>query len=275
MWTIVLRQSTFWYSVLIIIPDEEKLTRICYIDGTKHEWMVELAVSVVGACLAVLVVVFGDRGNNPPARLARCIMGFLVAVVWIMAIADEVVNVLQVRCETMVLSTKRLTCMEQTFGYIFGLSHAIIGLTIFAMGNSLADLVANISVAVCRYFRSLTMRLLTCISVGVRPRDGLFRVLRRTHAQHAPRRRLVRHIHHLSERRSAVRARVLAHAACLLRRPAGHTHRLGGHGPAERLPPYPSMGCLFDRVLYGHFGSECGGGDHWMSICVDNVRTYT
>ncbi|TFY73995.1 hypothetical protein EWM64_g10017 [Hericium alpestre] len=57
-------------------------------------------------------------------------MGFLVAMVWIMAIADEVVYVLQ------------------TFGFIFGLSDAIIGLTIFAIGNSLADLVANMSVAV-------------------------------------------------------------------------------------------------------------------------------
>lgn len=36
----------------------------------------------------------------------------------------------------------------QTFGFIFGLSDAIIGLTIFAVGNSLADLVANMSVAV-------------------------------------------------------------------------------------------------------------------------------
>jgi len=37
----------------------------------------------------------------------------------------------------------------QTLGEIFGLSDAIIGLTIFAVGNSLADLVANMSVAVC------------------------------------------------------------------------------------------------------------------------------
>ena len=36
----------------------------------------------------------------------------------------------------------------KTFGLIFGLSDAIIGITIFAMGNSLADLVANMSVAV-------------------------------------------------------------------------------------------------------------------------------
>ena len=39
--------------------------------------------------------------------------------------------------------------LEKTFGLIFGLSDAIIGITIFAMGNSLADLVANMSVAVC------------------------------------------------------------------------------------------------------------------------------
>jgi len=57
-------------------------------------------------------------------------MGFFVAIIWIMAVADEVVGVLR------------------AFGFIFGLSDAIIGLTIFAVGNSLADLVANMSVAV-------------------------------------------------------------------------------------------------------------------------------
>src|SRR5215469_7392117 len=34
------------------------------------------------------------------------------------------------------------------FGSIFGLSDSIIGLTVFAVGNSLADLVANMSIAV-------------------------------------------------------------------------------------------------------------------------------
>lgn len=37
---------------------------------------------------------------------------------------------------------------HKAFGFIFGLSDALIGLTIFAVGNSLADLVANMSVAV-------------------------------------------------------------------------------------------------------------------------------
>lgn len=89
-----------------------------------------LAFTAVGAVIiAILVAIFADKGNDPAARIARTSMGFLVAIVWIMAIADEVVQVLQ------------------TFGFIFGLSDAIIGLTIFAVGNSLADFVANITVA--------------------------------------------------------------------------------------------------------------------------------
>ncbi|KAH9838235.1 Sodium/calcium exchanger protein-domain-containing protein [Rhodofomes roseus] len=99
-------------------------------DGTTHEPWLLLATGVAGFTVGILVLVFSDKGSHPTALLARCIMGFMVAVVWIMAIADEVVEVLT------------------TFGFIFGLSDAIIGLTIFAVGNSLADLVANMSVAV-------------------------------------------------------------------------------------------------------------------------------
>ncbi|KAF8510772.1 Sodium/calcium exchanger protein-domain-containing protein [Gautieria morchelliformis] len=88
-----------------------------------------LAAVAAGISAGVLVLVFADTGADTAGRLARCFMGFVVAVVWIMTIADEVVSVLK------------------TIGLIFGLSDAIIGLTIFAVGNSLADLVANTSVA--------------------------------------------------------------------------------------------------------------------------------
>lgn len=47
--------------------------------------------------MGVLVAVTADRGDHPTFRMARTSMGFFVAIVWIMAIADEVVNVLQVR----------------------------------------------------------------------------------------------------------------------------------------------------------------------------------
>ncbi|EPQ54074.1 hypothetical protein GLOTRDRAFT_139475 [Gloeophyllum trabeum ATCC 11539] len=99
-------------------------------NGADQQLWLLMAAGVAGLACAALVAVFADRGEHPTARLTRCMMGFFVAVVWIMAIADEVVNVLR------------------TFGFIFGLSDAIIGLTIFAVGNSLADLVANMSVAV-------------------------------------------------------------------------------------------------------------------------------
>ncbi|KAJ7637723.1 Sodium/calcium exchanger protein-domain-containing protein [Mycena polygramma] len=99
--------------------------------GNKHYqlWAL-LSTGLVGSVASVLVALFAENGAHPSFRMTRCSIGFFVAIVWIMAIADEVVKVLQ------------------TFGFIFGLSDAIIGLTIFAVGNSLADLVANMSVAV-------------------------------------------------------------------------------------------------------------------------------
>lgn len=63
----------------------------------KHEGWLLLATGVTGLTAAILVAVFADKGLSPAAQLARCAMGFVVAVVWIMAIADEVVKVLQVR----------------------------------------------------------------------------------------------------------------------------------------------------------------------------------
>ncbi|KAG8706798.1 hypothetical protein FRC09_002195 [Ceratobasidium sp. 395] len=97
--------------------------------GHKHVAWYMFAAVLCGVSVATLTAVFGHDGSHPAGRLARCFVGFGVAMVWIMAIADEVVQVLQ------------------TFGHIFGLSDAIIGLTIFAIGNSLADFVANFTVA--------------------------------------------------------------------------------------------------------------------------------
>ncbi|KAG8953115.1 hypothetical protein FRC04_003062 [Tulasnella sp. 424] len=96
---------------------------------SPHLWIFLLAAFTAGATVATLVLIFAKNGKNPIGRIVRSLMGFVVAIVWIMAIADEVVRVLQ------------------TFGFIFGLSDAIIGLTVFAIGNSLPDLIANIAVA--------------------------------------------------------------------------------------------------------------------------------
>jgi len=55
-----------------------------------------LGIGLAGSVAGILVALFAGKGDNRAWLLARCTMGFLVAVVWIMAIADEVVNILQV-----------------------------------------------------------------------------------------------------------------------------------------------------------------------------------
>jgi sodium/potassium/calcium exchanger 6 len=77
---------------------------------SDHFALVVGITAAASAVAAILVAIFANRGNDKAGRQLRCFMGFTVAVIWIMAIADEVVSVLQ------------------TFGFIFGLSDAIIGL---------------------------------------------------------------------------------------------------------------------------------------------------
>lgn len=66
-------------------------------DDVDHISFIILGTVVCGLAVAALVLVFSDGGSHPTARMVRCSMGFLVSIAWIMAIADEAVNVLQVR----------------------------------------------------------------------------------------------------------------------------------------------------------------------------------
>lgn len=89
-----------------------------------------LVFSLVGL-LVVLATTSPDR--EPKHRSIMCFLGFAVAIAWISTIANEVVGVLK------------------ALGVIVGMSDAILGLTIFAVGNSLGDLVADITVAKLGY----------------------------------------------------------------------------------------------------------------------------
>lgn len=69
---------------------------LTFIVGTSAYFLwLMISAAVGGTVAAVLVILFASEGNDPAARVARTSMGFFVAVVWIMAIADEVVQVLQ------------------------------------------------------------------------------------------------------------------------------------------------------------------------------------
>lgn len=69
---------------------------------SEHALYWYLGSAVVGVSAAALLLLFSENGQDAPTRVALCLMGFCVAMVWIMAIADEVVRVLQV-CRVFVL----------------------------------------------------------------------------------------------------------------------------------------------------------------------------
>lgn len=74
-------------------------------------WWVILGSVLAGSVAAIAVLKLATDGHQQPWRLVRCCCGFICSMVWIGSIADEVVAVLS------------------TFGEVFGLSNAIIGLT--------------------------------------------------------------------------------------------------------------------------------------------------
>ena len=84
----------------------------------------------IGSLVVFALLLWTTTPTRPPRyRYLFCFVGFVVSIAWISTIANEVVGVLK------------------AFGIILGISDAILGLTIFAVGNSLGDLVADITVA--------------------------------------------------------------------------------------------------------------------------------
>lgn len=79
--------------------------------------------------LLALLLVSTTEQRRPKYHYVLCFLGFIISIAWISTIAGEVVGVLK------------------TFGVVLGISEALLGLTIFAAGNSVGDLVADITVA--------------------------------------------------------------------------------------------------------------------------------
>ena len=97
---------------------------------SARNFLVPCLYTLLGSSLVLVVVLLTTNEAKPPRhRYLLCFLGFIVSIAWISTIASEVVGVLK------------------AFGVILGISDAILGLTIFAVGNSLGDLVANITVA--------------------------------------------------------------------------------------------------------------------------------
>lgn len=84
---------------------------------------------VISLVLLGVLLTLTSAERRPRYHFLFCFLGFCIAIAWISTIAGEVVGVLK------------------AFGVILNISEAILGLTVFAVGNSVGDLVADITVA--------------------------------------------------------------------------------------------------------------------------------
>ncbi|KAK7752452.1 hypothetical protein SLS62_005605 [Diatrype stigma] len=86
--------------------------------------------SVVGSLVLLgILLLTTSPDRRPKYHVMFCFLGFCISIAWISSVAGEVVGVLK------------------AFGVILNISEAILGLTVFAVGNSIGDLVANITVS--------------------------------------------------------------------------------------------------------------------------------
>ncbi|EEB09670.1 sodium/calcium exchanger [Schizosaccharomyces japonicus yFS275] len=95
---------------------------------------VAIPVSLILSTVTVYLLYKHTSPTEPPRFLPWVsLLGFFMGILWISSIANEVVGILQ------------------ALGIIFSLNESILGLTIFAAGNSLSDLVADIMITRAGY----------------------------------------------------------------------------------------------------------------------------
>ncbi|GLD93044.1 hypothetical protein PINS_up001636 [Pythium insidiosum] len=89
------------------------------------------SIVVAGGAGSVFVLITASRDSPPEGKwLAPYLcLAFVMSIVWIMNIADEVLAVLE------------------TLGSLFGISDSVLGVSVLAWGNSVGDLVSNTAIA--------------------------------------------------------------------------------------------------------------------------------
>lgn len=119
--------------------------------------------------LAMLLLTTTEH-TRPRFHYLFCFLGFIISIAWISTVVDEVMGVLK------------------AFGVILGISEALLGLTVFAAGNSIGDLVADITVARLGYpvmalsacFGGPMFNILLGIGIG-----GIIMMVQDANRQHA------------------------------------------------------------------------------------------
>lgn len=101
-----------------------------YLDQSVKVLVEMILYSLLGSLIVLAMLLLSTTPEQKPKyHFLFCFLGFIISIAWISTIAEEVVGVLK------------------SVGVILGMSEAILGLTVFAVGNSVGDLVADITVA--------------------------------------------------------------------------------------------------------------------------------
>lgn len=113
--------------LIVVVVYTQYVDDLDSISPLVRPMLVSLLVSVV--LLIPFLLTTTPTHRPKPYNTILSMAGFVVSIAWISTIAAQVVAVLK------------------ALAVIMNMSHAIMGLTIFAVGNSLGDLVADITVA--------------------------------------------------------------------------------------------------------------------------------
>lgn len=94
-------------------------------------WTLWLSVLCIGSPLSVLVAWTTDPLMPPCGYqlVLYLVVAFVMSIVWIMSIANEVL------------------CLLETLGELLSISHSILGISVLAWGNSIGDLVSNATIS--------------------------------------------------------------------------------------------------------------------------------
>ncbi|CAH8320183.1 unnamed protein product [Eruca vesicaria subsp. sativa] len=100
-------------------------------NGSKRNLIMYILSGVIGLFFGILAFLTTEN-SRPPKKfsLVWLLGGFTMSVTWTYIIAQELVSLLI------------------SLGNIFGISPSVLGLTVLAWGNSLGDLIANVTMAV-------------------------------------------------------------------------------------------------------------------------------
>ncbi|KAF9595704.1 hypothetical protein IFM89_003446 [Coptis chinensis] len=110
------------------------LAVICNFQISDMGFKTRVAIYIVGGLVGIffgILAFLTTENSNPPQKFLFpwLVGGFVMSVAWSYIIANELVALLV------------------SIGYILGISPAILGLTVLAWGNSLGDLITNVTMA--------------------------------------------------------------------------------------------------------------------------------